>query len=289
MELIRKPEWIRLKAPSGKIYTNVKQTLRSLELHTVCEEARCPNMSECWAMGTATIMVMGSICTRGCRFCSVTSGGPGLLDPKEPENVAAAIREWGLNYVVITSVCRDDLEDGGADHIAKTIRAIHVKCPQTVVEALIPDFRGDWEAIEKIVRAGPQVISHNIETVARLSPTVRDSRATYSQSLMVLQKINDFNTKIYTKSSLMLGLGEYEPEIIETMRDLRSIKVSILTMGQYLQPTSRHLPVVQYITPERFNWFAQVANQMGFSYVASGPLVRSSYKAGEFFIRKMSR
>jgi lipoyl synthase len=289
VELIRKPDWIRLKTPSGKIYTNVKQTLRSLELHTVCEEARCPNMSECWAMGTATIMVMGSVCTRGCRFCSVTSGGPGLLDSREPENVATAIREWDLNYVVITSVCRDDLEDGGADHIAKTIRAIHVKCPQTVVEALIPDFRGDWEAIEKIVRAGPQVISHNIETVARLTPTVRDSRATYSQSLMVLQKINDFNTKIYTKSSLMLGLGEYEPEIIETMRDLRSIKVSILTMGQYLQPTSRHLPVVQYITPERFNWFAQVANQMGFSYVASGPLVRSSYKAGEFFIRKMSR
>jgi lipoyl synthase len=208
VELIRKPEWIRLKTPSGKIYTNVKQTLRSLELHTVCEEARCPNMSECWAMGTATIMVLGSICTRGCRFCSVTSGGPGLLDSNEPKNVATAIRKWGLNYVVITSVCRDDLEDGGADHIAKTIRAIHVKCPQTIVEALIPDFRGDWEAIEKIVRAGPQVISHNIETVARLTPTVRDSRATYSQSLMVLQKINDFNTKIYTKSSLMLGLGE---------------------------------------------------------------------------------
>jgi lipoic acid synthetase len=287
LELLRKPEWIRLKVPSGQNYTNVKQTLRSLELHTVCEEARCPNLSECWGMGTATIMIMGKTCSRGCRFCSVNSGNPGLLlDSKEPENVAIAIREWQLRYVVLTSVCRDDLKDGGANHIAKTIRAIHDKCPKTIVEALVPDFRGNEESIDKVVRANPRVISHNIETVARLSPSVRDFRASYGQSLMVLQKIRNLNPTIYTKSSLMLGLGETEQEVIKTMKDLRSKGVSIITMGQYLQPSSRrHLPVVQYVTPERFDWFAKVARQIGFSYVASGPMVRSSYKAGEFFLR----
>ena len=287
MELLRKPEWIRLKAPSGKNYTNVKQTLRSLELHTVCEEARCPNLSECWGMRTATIMIMGKTCSRGCRFCSVNSGKPGLLDSQEPENVAIAIKEWQLRYVVLTSVCRDDLEDGGANHIAKTIRAIRDKCPKTIVEALIPDFRGNEESIDKVVRASPRVISHNIETVARLSPNVRDFRASYDQSLTVLQKIRSLNPMIYTKSSLMLGLGETEQEVIKTMKDLRSKGVSIITMGQYLQPSSRHLPVVQYVTPERFDWFAKVARQIGFSYVASGPMVRSSYKAGEFFLQNL--
>jgi lipoic acid synthetase len=286
LELLRKPEWIRLKVPSGQNYTNVKQTLRSLELHTVCEEARCPNLSECWGKGTATIMIMGKTCSRGCRFCSVKSGKPGLLlDSKEPENVAIAIREWQLRYVVLTSVCRDDLKDGGANHIAKTIRAIHDKCPGTIVEALIPDFGGNEESIDKIVGANPRVLSHNIETVARLSPSVRDFRASYDQSLMVLQKIRNLNPTIYTKSSLMLGLGETEQEVIKTMKDLRSKGVSIITMGQYLQPSSRHLPVVQYVTPERFDWFAKVARQIGFSYVASGPMVRSSYKAGEFFLQ----
>jgi lipoyl synthase len=288
MELSKKPQWIKLRAPSGANYTNVKHTLNALGLNTVCEEARCPNISECWGMGTATIMIMGSICSRGCRFCSVTSGSPSLLDQNEPENVAKAISKWGLNYVVITSVCRDDLEDGGADHISKTIRAIHTYCPQTVVEALVPDFRGDVTAISKIVGASPKVISHNIETVRRLSSKVRDTRASYNQSLMVLQKIKELDANILTKSSLMLGLGENESEVIGTMRDLRSINVSILTMGQYLQPSSRHLSVVQYITPEKFDWFAQLAKQLGFSYVASGPLVRSSYKAGEFFLRNSS-
>ena len=287
MELTRKPEWIKLKAPSGKNYTNVKQTLRSLELHTVCEEARCPNISECWGMGTATIMIMGSICSRGCRFCAVNSGKPVLLDSQEPENVALAIKQWGLKYVVITSVCRDDLEDGGAAHIAKTIRSIQHMCPEIVIETLIPDFRGNHESIIKVVKACPKVISHNIESVARLSPKVRDLRASYEQSLLVLQKIKEFDPTIFTKSSLMLGLGETEQEVIETMRDLRSIGVSILTMGQYLQPSSRHLPVMQYITPESFDWFAKVAKQIGFSYVASGPLVRSSYKAGELFAKKL--
>ena len=288
MELIRKPEWIKLKAPSGKTYTNVKQTLRTRELHTVCEEARCPNISECWGMGTATIMIMGSVCSRGCRFCSVNSGKPVLLDSQEPENVALAIKEWGLKYVVITSVCRDDLDDGGADHIAKTIKAIRQSCPEIMIETLIPDFRGKQDSIIKVAKAGPKVISHNIESVERLSPKVRDFRASYQQSLLVLQKIREFNPTIFTKSSLMLGLGETEQEVIKTMRDLRLIGVSILTMGQYLQPSSRHLPVMRYITPESFDWFAQVAKQMGFSYVASGPLVRSSYKAGEFFLQRLS-
>lgn len=284
LEPLRKPEWIRLKVPSGKNYTHVKQTLRSLELHTVCNEARCPNISECWGMGTATIMIMGSTCSRGCRFCSVNSGKPGPLERQEPENVAIAIEKWGLRYVVITSVCRDDLEDGGADHIARTIKAISVKCPWTVVEALIPDFHGSEDSLDKVVGANPRVISHNIETVARLSPKVRDFRASYEQSLMVLEKIKELNPAIYTKSSLMLGLGETEQEVISTMKDLKSRNVSILTMGQYLQPSSRHLPVIQYVTPERFDWFAQVAKQIGLSFVVSGPMVRSSYRAGEFFL-----
>ena len=239
-------------------------------------------------MGTATIMIMGSVCTRGCRFCSVNSGKPVLLDSQEPENVALAIKEWGLKYVVITSVCRDDLDDGGADHIAKTIRAIQQSCPEIMIETLIPDFRGNQDSIIKVAKAGPKVISHNIESVERLSPKVRDFRASYQQSLLVLEKIREFDPTIFTKSSLMLGLGDSEQEVIKTMRDLRLIGVSILTMGQYLQPSSRHLPVMRYITPESFDWFAQVAKQMGFSYVASGPLVRSSYKAGEFFLQSLS-
>lgn len=285
-DLPKKPEWIKLKLPSGPSYTNVKRMLGSLELHTVCEEARCPNISQCWGMGTATIMIMGGICSRRCRFCSVNCGKPELLDSREPENVSIAIRKLGLRYVVVTSVCRDDLVDGGADHFAQTIKAIRVNCPNTVLEALIPDFRGYRDSLYKIVKARPRVISHNIETVARLSPIVRDYRASYKQSLMVLQAINEFDPEIYTKSSLMLGLGETEQEIIETLKDLRSKKVSLLTIGQYLQPSLRHLPVAEYITPERFDWFAEAARQLGFSYVASGSMVRSSYKVGEFFLKQ---
>ena len=290
MELIRKPVWLRVRAPAGENYTKVKQSLRSLELHTVCEEARCPNISECWGTGTATIMIMGDICTRGCRFCAVNRGKPVvLLDAGEPERVAKAIKEWGLRYVVITSVCRDDLEDGGAEHIAKTIKSIKLLCHRIIVESLIPDFRGDEDSIKKVVESKPEVISHNIETVTRLTPKVRDARASYEQSLLVLKKIKDMNSLIYTKSSIMLGLGETEEEIIQTMRDLRSVGVNILTMGQYLQPTPKHLPVVQYVTPEKFNWIREIAEQMGFVYVASGPLVRSSYKAGEFFVENVIR
>jgi lipoic acid synthetase len=286
MELIKKPVWLRVRPPAGENYTNVKQSLRLLNLHTVCEEARCPNISECWGTGTATIMIMGDICTRGCRFCAVNSGKPFLLDAGEPERVAKAIKEWGLRYVVITSVCRDDLEDGGAEHIAKTIKAIKLLCPTTIVESLIPDFRGDESSIKEIIKAEPKVISHNIETVQRLTPKVRDARASYEQSLLVLKKIKDINSMIYTKSSIMLGLGEAEDEVIQTIKDLKSVGVSILTIGQYLQPTPKHLPVIEFITPEKFNWFREIAEQIGFVYVASGPLIRSSYRAGEVFLGK---
>ena len=289
MELIKKPAWLRVRAPAGENYTKVKQSLRFLNLHTVCEEARCPNISECWGTGTATIMIMGDICSRGCRFCAVNSGKPVLLDTGEPERVAKAIKEWGLRYVVITSVCRDDLEDGGAEHIAKTIKAIKLLCPTIIVESLIPDFRGDDGSIIKIVKSEPEVISHNIETVPRLTPKVRDARASYEQSLSVLKKIKDINSLIYTKSSIMLGLGESEEEVIQTMKDLRSVGVSILTIGQYLQPTSKHLSLIEFIAPEKFNWFREIAERMGFVYVASGPLVRSSYRAGEFFLEKICK
>jgi lipoic acid synthetase len=287
MELIRKPVWLRVRAPSGENYITVKRSLGLLGLHTVCEEARCPNMSECWGTGTATIMIMGDICSRGCRFCAVNSGKPALLDTDEPERVAKAINQWGLRYVVITSVCRDDLDDGGAEHIAKTIKAIKLLCPRIIVESLIPDFRGDEGSIKKIVKSKPEVISHNIETVLRLTPKVRDVRAGYEQSLLVLRKIKDIDASIYTKSSIMLGLGETEEEVIQTIKDLRLVGVSILTIGQYLQPTLKHLPVVEYIIPEKFNWFREIAEQIGFLYVSSGPLVRSSYKAGEFFLEKI--
>ena len=289
MELIKKPVWLRVRPPAGENYINVKQSLKLLNLHTVCEEARCPNISECWGTGTATIMIMGDICTRGCRFCAVNSGKPFLLDADEPERVAKAIKEWGLRYVVITSVCRDDLEDGGSEHIAKTIKTIKLLCPTTIVESLIPDFRGDESSIKEIVKSQPEVISHNIETVSRLTPQVRDARASYEQSLLVLQKIKDLHSFIYTKSSIMLGLGESEDEVIQTIKDIKSVGVSILTIGQYLQPTPKHLPVVEYITPQKFNWLREIAKQMGFVYVAAGPLVRSSYKAAEFFIENYNQ
>jgi lipoyl synthase len=285
--LEKKPEWLRIRLPSGENYVNVRRTIASLGLHTVCEEARCPNIGECWGGGTATIMIMGDVCTRGCRFCSVASGRPLYLDPDEPGRVAKAIKEWGLRYVVITSVCRDDLQDGGANHIAKTIKAVKVQCPETIVEPLIPDFHGNRHAIEKVANAGPEVISHNIETVARLSPLIRDPRATYEQSLRVLKIIKDIDYKIHTKSSLMLGVGETEEEVMQAAKDLRSAGVDIVSLGQYLQPTSRHLPLKEYITPEKFDSYRKSIEKMGFAYTVAGPLVRSSYKAGELFIKNM--
>jgi lipoic acid synthetase len=285
-ELVKKPIWLRVSPPGGEIYTKVKASLRSRELYTVCEEARCPNLSECWGSGTATIMIMGDICTRRCRFCAVNGGKPVSLDGNEPVRVAEAIREWGLKYVVITSVCRDDLKDGGASHMASTIRAIKRTCPLTTVESLIPDFKGDIDSLRMIIESGPKVLSHNIETIRRLTARVRDLRASYEQSLSLLKKCKQITCEIYTKSSIMLGLGESEHETIEAMRDLRSVGVDILTMGQYLQPTARHFPVCEYIPPEQFEKLRGIAKSMGFIYVASGPLVRSSYRAGDFFEQK---
>ena len=282
-ELARKPIWLRVSPPGGEIYTKVKASLRSRELHTVCEEARCPNLSECWGSGTATIMIMGDICTRGCRFCAVNGGKPVSLDRNEPVRVAEAIRQWGLKYVVITSVCRDDLKDGGASHMANTIRVIKSRCPTTTIEVLIPDFKGDIDSLRMIIQSGPKVLSHNIETIRRLTARVRDPRASYEQSLSLLKKCKQITCEIYTKSSIMLGLGESEDETIEAMRDLRSVGVDILTMGQYLQPTARHFPVCEYIPPEQFEKLRGIAKSMGFIYVASGPLVRSSYRAGDYF------
>ena len=285
--LTKKPIWLRVSPPGGEIYTKIKASLRSRELHTVCEEARCPNLSECWGSGTATIMIMGDICTRGCRFCAVGGGKPVSLDRNEPVRVAEAIKEWGLKYVVITSVCRDDLKDGGASHMASTIRAIKSRCPTTTVEVLIPDFKGDIDSLRMIIQSGPRVLNHNIETIRRLTARVRDPRASYEQSLSLLKKCKQITCEIYTKSSIMLGLGESENETIEAMRDLRSVGVDILTMGQYLQPTARHLPVCEYIQPEIFEKLREIAKSMGFIYVASGPLVRSSYRAGDFFEQKI--
>ncbi len=284
MELIRKPKWLRVKIPSGENYVKVKQTLGLEYLHTVCEEAKCPNIAECWGSGTATIMILGDICTRGCRFCAVTSGKPVFLDPEEPNRVAKAIKSWGLRYVVITAVCRDDLPDGGADHMAKTIKAVKLECPQTIVESLIPDFRGFDDSISKIIDSQPDVISHNIETVKRLTPKIRDARASYEQTLQILKRVKEIDSRVYTKSSIMLGLGENEEEVFQTIKDLRSVGVDILTMGQYLQPTQKHLPVVEYLPPQKFYDYKVNATQMGFLYVASGPLIRSSYRAAEFFL-----
>jgi lipoyl synthase len=285
--LEKKPEWLRIRLPSGQNYVKVRQTIASLGLHTVCEEARCPNIGECWGGGTATIMIMGDTCTRGCRFCSVTSGRPLFLDPFEPHKVATAIKKWGLRYVVLTSVCRDDLPDGGANHMAQTIKSVKVQCPKTIVEPLIPDFQGNRSALEKIIDAGPEVISHNIETVARLSPLVRDPRATYQQSLSVLEMIKEVDCKIYTKSSIMLGLGETEEEVMQAAKDLRAVGVDIVSMGQYLQPTIRHLPVKEYISPVKFDSYRKRIEKLGFAYTVAGPFVRSSYKAGELFIKNM--
>jgi lipoic acid synthetase len=287
--LVKKPDWVRIRLlPSGEKYFELKNSLRALQLHTVCEEARCPNIAECWESGTATIMIMGDLCSRRCKFCSVQKGRLSPLDPEEPSRVAEAIKKWSLRYVVITSVCRDDLMDGGAEHIANTIKAIRsISHGEIVVEPSIPHFHANNEAIQKIVSSGPQVISHNIETVKRLSPKIRDVRASYEQSLRVLQIVKGINPQIYTKSSLMLGLGERHDEVIDSMNDLRAIGVDIITLGQYLQPGLDYAPVTEYISPHRFDIYKRIAQHKGFLHVAAGPFVRSSYKAGEVFLQKV--
>ncbi len=281
----RKPEWLKIKPPGGENYLKIKELLKTYKLHTVCEEARCPNVSECWGGGTATVMLLGDTCTRGCKFCHVKTGNPkGVVDVMEPENTATAIAGLQLKYVVLTSVDRDDLPDGGADHFAKTVEFIKQKSPNTIVEVLIPDFLGDTKAIDRIISSGTDVIAHNVETVRRLTKSVRDGRCDYDQSLFVLDYVKKKAPQIYTKTSIMIGLGEKREELTESMKDLRNIDVQILTFGQYLRPTSWHLPVVEYVTPEVFKELEVEGLAAGFLAVPSGPLVRSSYKAAEQFL-----
>ena len=281
----RKPEWLKVKLPSGEEYERVRKLLKTLRLHTVCEEAMCPNVAECWGAGTATVMILGDTCTRACKFCAVKTGNPkGIVDHAEPLRVALAIAKLGLRYVVITSVDRDDLPDGGASIFAETIKRIHEFSPDTVVEGLIPDFQGDLNALKTVVDAKPEVLGTNIETVRRLTPAVRDPRASYEQTLYILENIKRFDSNIKSKTGIMLGLGETEEEVLQTMDDLRAVDVEILTLGQYLQPTARHLPVKEWITPEKFEYYRNEALKRGFKFVASGPLVRSSYRAWESLI-----
>ncbi len=281
-----KPPWLKVRAPGGARYTKIKNRARELKLHTVCEEARCPNIGECWGVGTATFMVMGDICTRGCRFCAVNTRRKGApLDPDEPKNVAMAIKEMDLDYVVLTSVDRDDLTNQGADHFAACIYAIRRHSPKTLIEVLIPDFRGNKDLLQMVIDARPNVLAHNIECVRRVTPKVRDPRAGYDQSLEVLAQVKRTAPIMLTKSSIMVGVGETDQEVIETMGDLRAVGVAFLTIGQYLQPTQKHLKIDDFIHPDQFENYQKTGEGLGFIYVASGPLVRSSYRAGEFFIK----
>ncbi|MFZ5443224.1 MAG: lipoyl synthase [Myxococcota bacterium] len=280
-----KPDWLKVRLPRGDGYERVKGLVKSLKLATVCEEARCPNIAECWGGGTATVMLMGEVCTRACRFCHVKVGSPPPLDPMEPENLANAVRELGLEYIVVTSVNRDELPDGGASHFAKAITALKRESPRTTVEVLIPDFQGSESALALVAEARPHVVAHNIETVERLTPTVRDRRAKYAQSLRVLEYLKQRPERLYTKSSVMVGLGETDAELEQTFKDLRNVGVDVLTLGQYLQPSQYHLRVDRFASPEKFAELQKVAESYGFLYVASGPLVRSSYRAAEFFMK----
>lgn len=283
-----KPEWLKVRAPGGENYARIKGMLNGLGLATVCQEAKCPNMGECWSGGTATFMLMGEVCTRGCKFCAVKTGNPkGQIDPLEPQKVGYSIAQMGLEYVVLTSVDRDDLPDQGAKHFADTIKTIKENDSHVIVEVLTPDFRGERELVDVITNAKPDVFAHNIETVERLQKKVRDPRAGYLQSLNVLKYVKDLDPSRYTKSSIMLGLSETDGEIRQTLKDLRSVGCDVVTFGQYLQPTSRHLKVESFVTPEEFAKWQKESEDMGFLYVASGPLVRSSYRAGEFFMKGM--
>lgn len=291
-----KPLWLKQKTPTAeeaKNYERLRDTVKGLGLATVCEEARCPNIGECWGgregTSTATIMLMGDTCTRGCRFCAVkTSNAPGPLDPEEPSKVAEAINSWGLDYVVLTSVDRDDLEDQGADHYASTVESIKRRNAKILVECLTPDFSGNEACIRRVATCGLDVFAHNVETVEALQSRVRDRRANYKQSLEVLRKAKEFtNNKVITKTSIMLGVGEKDEEVFKTMEDLLSIGVSIVTFGQYLRPSKRHMKVAEYVTPEKFQYWKEQGEKLGFSFIASGPLVRSSYRAGEIYVSNL--
>lgn len=281
-----KPSWLKVRAPSGEKYLKIREMMRDRKLATVCEEAHCPNLGECWGGGTATIMVMGDTCTRGCKFCNVkTAKKPGALDPLEPESVAKSLKDMNISYVVITTVDRDDLADQGAGHFAEIIRAVKRENPKLRIETLAGDFQGREDLQQILLNSnGIDVFAHNIETVERLTSGVRDRRATYRQSLNVLASAKKNRPGIVTKTSIMLGLGETKEEVVQSMRDCLEAGVEIYTLGQYLQPSSWHLPVKEYVTPEAFAEYKRIGMELGFKYVASGPLVRSSYRAGEFFI-----
>ncbi len=285
-----KPPWLKVRAPGGPTYTNLKETFRELDLHTVCEEARCPNVGECWAEGTATVMLLGDTCTRGCRFCAVTTGNPrGAVDGREPEHVARAIARLGLQYVVITMVDRDDLLDGGASHVARTVTRLRELRPDILIETLLGDFGGHHDYVDITADARPDVWAHNIEVVERLQRAIRDVRCGYQQSLGVLARIKERDAKHITKSSIMVGIGENDDEVLQTMQDLRKAGVDLVTLGQYLRPTPKHVAVDRFVTPETFAMYAEEGRKMGFAYVASNPLVRSSYKAAEVYVRSILR
>lgn len=279
-----KPPWLKAVIPSGERYVNVRQTVRDHRLATVCEESMCPNIGECWSNGTATLMLMGSVCTRACQFCAVDTGNPrGWLDAEEPEHAGRSVKLMGLRYVVLTSVDRDDLADGGASHYAECVRAVKAWSPETVIEALTPDFAGELSSVESVLDSGLEVFAQNLETVRRLTHTVRDVRAGYDQTLGVLEHAKRYRPDVMTKTSLMLGLGERDGEIRETLQDLRDIGLDIVTLGQYLRPTRNHLPVERYVSPEQFEQYRQWGLALGFLEVVAGPLVRSSYRADRVF------
>ncbi len=278
----RLPQWLRFQLPTSDGFGHTRALLNELKLHTVCESARCPNHWECWSKGTATFMIAGDRCTRACGFCAVTTAKPFALEADEPARVAEATQRMRLKHVVITAVARDDLADGGAEHFRKTIEAVRGMSPETIIEVLTPDFNDRDEAIDTVLKARPDIFNHNLETVRRLTPSVR-SRATYERSLSVLRKVKERKgDRLFTKSGMMLGLGETDEEVMTALKDLREVGCDILTLGQYLQPTLKHLAVVEYVTPEKFNEFGARAREMGFVHVASGPMVRSSYHADEF-------
>ena len=273
---IKKPKWLRVKLPTGENYKKVRSLVDQHKLHTICESGSCPNMGECWGEGTATFMILGNICTRSCGFCAVKTGRPEVVDIFEPGKVAHSVKTMGIKHAVITSVDRDDLKDGGSEIWVQTVNAVRQQSPETTMETLIPDFAGNWENLQRIIEVAPEIVSHNLETVRRLTKQVR-IQAKYDRSLEVLFRLKKGGMR--TKSGVMLGLGESEEEIIETMQDLRSVQVDILTLGQYLQPTPKHLQVAEFITPEKFQEYKELGMKMGFRYVESGPLVRSSYHA----------
>lgn len=301
-EVDKLPPWLKVPIPKGKNYTKLQNDVKKLKLSTVCQEAKCPNIGECWSgishdkennkkrsTATATIMLLGDTCTRGCRFCSVkTNRHPAKPDPMEPENTAEAINKWGLGYVVLTTVDRDDLIDGGAHHLAKTVQKIKSKSNNKIlVEALTGDFAGDMEMVDVMAKSGLDVYAHNLETVEDLTPHVRDRRATYRQSLAVLKRAKETVPSLITKTSIMLGFGENDDQILQTLKDLREVNCDVVTFGQYMRPTKRHMKVVEYVHPDKFDYWKKVSLDLGFLYCASGPLVRSSYKAGESFIENI--